>query len=238
MVWSGLAGTGLIGVGFWWIMGFCPPPSPNMDAAQVAALFAAHPERIRAGAILSVFGISLLGPFVAAISMQLRRMEGRIGAEGHSGLAYAQLGLGALVILELVFPMVWWTAAAFRPGRDPGDIQTINDMAWLPFTSITSTVSLQCVIIAIAIIADRRSRPVFPHWAAYFNFWTVLLFTPGAFVSFFKTGPMAWDGIIAWWLPFLGFGLWIVVMSALLLRSAAAVDEPSPERVTVDSSHG
>jgi hypothetical protein len=34
----------------------------------------------------------------------------------------------------------------------------------------------------------------------------------------FKRGPFAWDGIIVFWMPFVTFGIWVTVMSVLLLQ--------------------
>src|ERR1700722_19500436 len=89
---------------------FIPAPSPHDTAAQIARIFRAHPTRIRFGLVLTMFGAALLGPFVAVITVQMKRIEGRT-----SPLAYVQLALGALLAFEFVVPVMVLQAAAFRP---------------------------------------------------------------------------------------------------------------------------
>ena len=38
-------------------------------------------------------------------------------------------------------------------------------------------------------------------------------------IPFFKTGPLAWNGIFAWWVPLCVYFCWFVVMVVLLLRA-------------------
>jgi hypothetical protein len=35
----------------------------------------------------------------------------------------------------------------------------------------------------------------------------------------FKTGPLAWNGVFAWWIPLSAYFVWFVVMVVLLLRA-------------------
>jgi drug/metabolite transporter (DMT)-like permease len=86
-------------------------------------------------------------------------------------------------------------------------------------------------------MADKGNQPVFPRWAAYFNFWTAMLYLPAFMVTFFKAGPFAWNGLLAFWLALLVAGIWTVVMFVLLLKAirqqeaqagaAIAIEDPS-----------
>ena len=77
-----------------------------------------------------------------------------------------------------------------------------------------------------AAAAGRPSPPRLtpPRGAGYLNVWTVLLFLPGPMCVFFKTGPFAWDGLFAWWIPFVVFMAWMVIMLVLVRRS---IDQPA-----------
>ncbi|MGG2007397.1 hypothetical protein [Novosphingobium resinovorum] len=58
------------------------------------------------------------------------------------------------------------------------------------------------------------------------NLWTGLLLLPGFAVGLFKTGPFAWNGVLAFWVPAVVFGIWfnlmIVAMLAAIKRDALA----------------
>jgi hypothetical protein len=225
--WSGIAFVTLFFIGFGGLAGFVPPPSPNENAAQIAQLFTDHTFRIRAGLVLTSLCSALLLPFFAVISVQLKRIEGAA-----SPLAYLQMTAGALACLEFIFPVMIWQAAAFRPGRSPDAIQLLNDLGWLPFLGIVSTAIVQGVAIGIAILRDTRATPIFPRWSGYFNIWAISLLAPGGFIVLFKTGPLAWNGVLAWWLVLAAYFSWIVVNTILLLRAInqQSQDDTNPVR--------
>lgn len=43
---------------------------------------------------------------------------------------------------------------------------------------------------------------------------------------FFKSGPLAWNGIFIFWIPFTAFFLWLIIMPWLLLK---AIDQETSE---------
>lgn len=194
-----------------------PPPRPTESADQIAAMYRAHAGAIRAGVLLCTIGAGLLGPFMAMISVQLRRIEGRSRAS-----AYCQMILGGLLIVELIIPLMVFATAAFRPDRSPSEIATLNDLGWLMLVGVVSTNVVELVVIGAAMLADTCDRPVFPRWGAVLNFACALAFAGGALSIWFTSGPFAWDGIVAYWMPVFAFGFWILGMSILLLRALAA----------------
>jgi len=198
------------------IAGFIPPPAPHKSADAIAHMFRAHTSRIRLGLVMTMFGSALLTPFVAVITVQMRRIEGR-----HTPLAYVQLALGALLALEFVIPVMVLQAAAFRPELSATTIRTLDDLGWLLFVGAPSTAALQAIALGIAILQDRRPDPVFPRWGGYLSIWCALLFTPGGIIVFFKHGPFGWNGLLTWWLGLTAFGIWLVAMTLLLLRAIA-----------------
>lgn len=209
------------------IAGFLPPPSPHRSAAQIAAIFREHTTRIRLGLVLTMFGAALLGPFTAVITVQMRRIEGP-----HSTLAYTELALGALLALEFVIPVMVLEAAAFRPDLPAATIRTLDDIGWLLFVGAPSTAIVQVIALGVAILQDRRDRPVFPRWGGYLSIAAAALFAPGGLVVFFKHGPFGWNGVLAWWLGLVAFGIWLVAITVLLLGAIRqqADEEPTIER--------
>lgn len=206
----------LFGVGLL-IARFVPPPSPLLPAADVAALYRNHSVAIRAGMVLALFGMGGYTALIGAISAQLRRIR------CHSRLPpILQLGAGSIGVLTVMFPVMIFAIAAFRPERDPQLTQLLNDLGWLIIIPAFPTFLAQFLAIALGVLQDTSPRPVFPRWTAYFNLWIGLLFLPGAIAYFLRSGPFAWDGLISFWLAAAAFFAWLVVMTVVTLRAVAS----------------
>ena len=218
--WAGPIFVALLTLSFW-MLGFLPPISPTMSPEALADHIEERRAAFRIGATMTMqFGF-LMFLWVASISAQIRRIE----ANHPPLLTYAQLMLGLAANLVFLLATLVWTVAAFRPERDPSLLALYNDFAWLSLVMPAAPLVLQAIVIGVAILSDRRAAPLFPRWAAYFNFWVGLLFAPGAVTTFFKTGPFAWNGLLVFWVPILAFFAWIVVMAWLVSRAVDVPDE-------------
>jgi len=60
----------------------------------------------------------------------------------------------------------------------------------------------------------------------YFNIWVALLFAPGGLITFFKTGPFAWSGLLAFYVAGTVFAAWFFVMVTMLVK---AIDQQAQE---------
>ncbi len=201
-------------VGWWFIAGFVPPHAPVMEAGELADRYRQNTGTIRFGIMLAMIGAGLVLPFAGVIAGKLRRIE----PDTHV-LAFTQLAAAAVTSVILLLPTVLWTAAAFRPERNPELILLLNDFAWLLLLMTFSPFLVQFTCIGLAVLSDRSEPPVFPRWVGYFNIWVAVLAVPGGLVTFFKTGPFAWNGLLAFWLPVVAFVIWFVVMFFVLLRA-------------------
>jgi hypothetical protein len=121
--------------------------------------------------------------------------------------------------VAVLFCLVWaW--AAFRPGQiSPELTRSINDFAWLVFLFPYPPFSLWLVAIAVSILRDNSQTPTFPRWAAYYSLWTAALFAPAGFIIFFKTGPLAFNGFLAFYVALGVFLVWLLVMTALAVKA-------------------
>jgi len=62
---------------------------------------------------------------VVVFAHQLKRVEGPSGV-----LAQTQMLAGAMVVILIVIPTMLWTAAAYRPERNPDIVLALNDIGW------------------------------------------------------------------------------------------------------------
>jgi hypothetical protein len=195
--------------------GFVQPMSPTMSAEAVAAFYRdpGNLPRIRYSMILfNWFAVGFI-PILALIVLQIRRMAHRTPIFSYAILACAAGGPTIFLMANL-----FWLTAAFRPMRDPQLTLMFNDLAWVTFSSQVGFLIAQSVILALAIHLDRQERPVFAPWVAHFNLVIASLLVPAAFTGVAMTGPLAWDGLLTFWVRNAAIGLWIVVMTAVLAR--------------------
>ena len=225
LLWT-LPVLGLIWISVFFLFpGFVPPMSPTMSADAVAAFYRDPQNLARVRYSMIVFNWFCVGliPILALIVLQIRRMAHRTPIFSYAIIACAAGGPTIFLMADL-----FWLLAAFRPMRNPQLTQMFNDLAWVTFSSQVGFLIAQSVILALAIYLDRQERPVFPLWVGHFNLAVAALLTPGAFVGAAMTGPIAWDGLLTFWVRNVAIGLWIIVMAVVLgqaIRRQRAEDE-------------
>ena len=195
------------------IAGMLPPISPSLDALSVASFYQTNTGTLRTGILIGMISVAFTIPWIAVIAVHMKRAEGPMPL-----FTIMQVVAGAVTVVILLVPFVIWTAAAFRPDRAPELIQLLNDFGWLLIVMTFGPFFVQLVSIGLAILFDKNDKPVFPRWLAYFNIWVAVLFIPGALITYFKSGPFAWNGILAFWLPLAVFMGWYLVMFFALLK--------------------
>ncbi|RUP27254.1 MAG: hypothetical protein EKK51_27645, partial [Mycolicibacterium sp.] len=99
---------------------------------------------------------------------------------------------------------------SFRPDRNPEITVTLNDIAWLLFLTPIAPFMIQNIIIGMTILRDPLSRV--PRWVGYVNFWVAASFVPDVLAFFFHSGPLAWNGILVFWLALTTYAVFLVVM--------------------------
>ena len=214
--WGGPFCAILFGAGLF-VAGFIPPPSPQLSAGEIAAFYQTNSVAIRLGMSLGLLGMAGYIAFVAAVSAQMRRIQGVSPLP-----VLLQLGAGSIGVLTVMFPIMIFAITAFRPERKPELTQLLNDTGWLIIIPAFPTFLAQFLAIAFGTLQDESPQPVFPRWAAYFNLWVGLLFMPGVLAFFVRTGPFAWNVLISFWVAAAAFFAWLVVMTLLTLRAIDA----------------
>jgi hypothetical protein len=196
---------------FFLFPGFLHPMSPTMSADAVADFYRDETARIRYSMILfNWFGVGLI-PTVILLAMQVRRMAHRTPILSYSLIACA----GGPPCLFLIANM-FWLLGSFRPERSPELTQLLNDLAWVTFTVLVPYLIAQCLLLALAIYWDRQEQPVFKIWVAHFNILVAVALAPAAFTALTFSGPLAWDGLLSFWVKNIAIAAWIVVMAVVL----------------------
>jgi hypothetical protein len=203
------------------MIGLLPPISPMRDAAEIAQFWSTNTGLKRLGLVVMLAASGLQAPFGALIAVRIRQMEGG----RYSALAYTELVGVGLAVMAIIMPVFFFAAASYRPERDPQITQALNDLGWLPFVMNWPAATIQCLAIGFAIFGAKHE--VWPRWLGYFNVWCGFIFAAGGLVVLFKNGVFAWNGLLAFWLVAVFFGLWFLIMAWQLWASVAVADEGS-----------
>lgn len=153
-----------------------------------------------------LLGVMLI-PFFMVIVVQMKRMA----TQSH---VFAYCYLTAVVSGATVFALanIFYLVAAFRPERNPELTLLLNDMAWITFIAPVGMIVGQNLLLGLAVYFDRGPNPVFPRWVGHFSIATALAIAPAAMASIVKTGPLAWDGLLSFWLRNGAYAAFLIVM--------------------------
>ena len=202
--------------------GFFPPMSPELSADQVAAFYADNRGMIWFSMItFNICGMMLL-PLFMVVVVQMKRMATQSHVFAYCYLTAAVSGATLFALADIFF-----LVATFRPGRNPELVMLLNDMAWIIFIAPVGALVAMNLILAVAIGFDDGPNRVFPRWVGYYSLATGLAMAPAVGAAIFRSGPLAWDGAVSFWLRNGSFALFVLVMFFVLrgVLRRQAVDE-------------
>ena len=214
LIWSGPLLVAMTILGMIVLARFVPATDPMADAASIQAFYIDNLLGIRLGMVICLIAFSLLVPFGVGIALQTRRIE-TIPA-----MSWLQVAAIAVCAFEGIMAVLLWLAAAYRPDQVSAEITlTLHDLGWLTFLIDIPIFSIWVAAVGIAILRDQQSPPLLPRWLGYFTLWVAVLLFPALCIEFLKTGPFAYNGLLALYLPFVAIFLWMLVMVPSLLRA-------------------
>ncbi|MBA0126749.1 hypothetical protein H0B56_14460 [Haloechinothrix sp. YIM 98757] len=213
--WAGPVWVGLLAIGFVIFAGFMPPPSPELGADAVAQMYADNQVSMQIGMAIMMCGAAIMGPWGVAISVWTRRTEA-----GFPVLTYTQLvslGCGVAIFVILYIP---WGVATFRPLETSPEItQMLNDFGWFMFLMDVPPFIIWVAAIGLGILWNPGKHQAYPRWVGYYSLCSALLMFPGLFLIFFKTGPLAWNGLLAFYVLMAEILTWALVMTVYTERA-------------------
>lgn len=217
-VWWALAMVTVFGLSLIFLMHMLPPPAAGLAPAEIARWYAERAGEIKFGAMIASWTSASIFPMWAVIAVQIARQHRGFGLWS----VMAGVG-GGMTCLLLVFPPIFWGAAAWNLDRAPEITSALHDVGVLLLVTTDQAYILCWVALIVTCLGPQpMTNSPFPRWFGYFNICFVLTAELGAVAWLTKTGPFAWEGLFPFWLPFLFFGLWIPVAATLLLRALNA----------------
>jgi hypothetical protein len=201
----------IFGIVFFGMTRTQPPPPPWWDHARIAQWFSDHHYGLLIG-----FGIIfVMGAFAAVanalIAYSMRRMS------VSPIFAYSYLIIYSLAAVPgMLLTCIALVVGAMRPDRDPALLALLYDMGFLSFSGTMGIFLIGSVIWGIAILLDKNR--VLPKWFGYFNVcnaWTEVVV---ATCCINKSGPFAWNGVIAFYINMVVFAVYTGVFITYLKK--------------------
>jgi hypothetical protein len=160
-----------------------------------------------------IAGVSLMANALIAYSM--RRMS------VSPVFAYSYLIIYSLAgIPGMLLTCIALVAGAMRPDRDPRLIGLLYDMGFLSFSGTMGIFLIGSLVWGLAILIDNHR--VLPKWFGYLNICNALTEVVVAPCCMFKSGPLAWDGVIAYYINMVVFaiytGAFIMLLRNMIVR--------------------
>ncbi len=209
-----------------------PPANPALDPPEVAQWFTDNHYGVLVGFAIMFFVTGMTAPQNALIAYSMRRMSiSRV--YGYSYLVlYALSAVPGMLLLCIVL-----TVGALRPDRDPELQQWLFDLAFLSYVGTMGVFLIGSLVWMVAILIDKNR--VFPKWFGYLNLCNALTEVVVSPAWIFHEGVFAWNGLIAWWIDMVVFGIYTGVFITLLRNMIRREDfgtGPLPDVETAVSS--
>lgn len=230
VTWTGPVGIILVLVGWMALAGFLPPPSPQLSQSQVVDLWSSQATLRQAGMVLCIWGGALYVPFSVSVMHSMR-------AAGLNGtLASAQAALGTMGTVFFTLNFFLLAMIPFRAERAQDATLALHDVGMAMTFSPVPPFTFQYAAIGVAVLIGGREGAVFPRWVGYANLWVAVLLMPATLIPFFRSGPVAWNGILSFWIPVAVFVGWYAVMfwvGRRVIRACGATEaEDLPDLAT------
>lgn len=191
---------GLVFVPLSWMM---PPRSPAASTEKVVE-FMQSPNLLLASTIL-ILSIGLAAVGNAIYMCQMRRMS--VSPAFRFAFMAGSI-VGAMV--GCLFPMFCFGLGAFRPDYDPKILAMLYDFGYLSFIGSLGCFCLNWSMLGLSILLDKNN--ILPKWLGYYTVWQYVTELFAATVWIAKTGPFAWDGLLAFWFNMIIYVPWQMIV--------------------------
>lgn len=187
------------------------PPSTSDPARDIAKYFTDNGDAIRQAAFLAMIATLPIVWWVAAVYRMLERATGnaRLGVITVIGAAIATTAAGISAIVYAVVALVGVGGSGGLTG---------TKFFYILGTNLNAMVALGTVLVVGSVSVAILRTAMMPKWIAWLGALVVVLSLVGSLVG--VSGNESVMGIA--FASFLGFSLWLLIVSVLMLRKPAA----------------
>src|ERR1700756_2191623 len=218
--WKILAWTGPVFLaavfGLWGLLARDIAPFP---ASATPDEVKAHFQEFRLPLLIALSICVTMTAFYMSFSVAVARVMERI--EGPGGLLSKLEMMGGTITCApvMVTLAIWLTAAHEVDNLAPGVVHMLYWMGWLLFDLAYFVTSLQIAAISIVFMRDKREKKLVPDAVSWWGWVTFASFFAVSAIPFVTTGPLAFNGVISFWIAFFTWFFWIPSLSFFIIKA-------------------
>ena len=204
-LWCVFIFTALIALGWLGIAHFWMPAPADLGAEATKAFFTVtHRDGMLLGNSILTVACAFLVPGSIQFGLILAEVEGPQPLWSISAAVS-----GCFIALIVFLNAGFWIGAAYRPAAGADLVVALNDVAWMGFLLGWVFLSLQMVSTAIVALSDQRAQPMIPHWLSKASIVGAVLLICAGGPAFAQSGPFAYHGLLAFYIPMVIWGVWL-----------------------------
>ncbi len=228
-LWCNLVFVGLTAVGWLGIGQFINMAEANLGLDGTKEYYTdTHHWQIIIGCTIFYIAAGLLTPGSIAFGVMLSKIEGR-----HPIWSFTTAVCGVFISLIIFFNCCAWIVAAYRPETGADVIQAWNDWAWFAFLLGWIYLAIEMVATGLVELMDKRDRPMIPRWMTWYTLAGAASIIGAAGPAFTKSGPFAYHGLLAFYVPVAIWGSYLALTSWFMLKE---LDREQAAQTTVGST--
>jgi len=225
-LWCNWIFVALTAIGWLGIAHFWAPARADLGLDATKVWFTeTHQWGTIIGCSLFYIAAGILTPGSIAMGIMLAKVEGRWPL-----WSITMAMCGVFISLIVFFNACAWIVSAYRDDSDASVIQAFSDWAWFAFLLGWIYLAIEMFATAVVELMDHRPEPMVPRWLTWLTIagGATLIFAAGP--AFFKSGPFAYHGLLAFYLPVVIWGAYITLTTWYMLRKLkSARDEALAE---------
>jgi hypothetical protein len=197
------------------LAGNIPPFLPSADPQTVWQHYADNRLAILIGMSVCLTLTACYMAWSVAVSKVLERIEGKDGFWSMNEF----MG-GTITCAPIMTACAIWLAAAHEINNiDPGTAHLLYWMGWLLIDLAYMVTSFQIAGSSIVFMRDKREKKLVPDAVCWWGWVTVASFFVVNAIPFVTTGPLAFNGVISFWIAFFTWFFWIPSMSYFVIKA-------------------
>jgi hypothetical protein len=192
-----------------------PPFSPNATPIEVKQHYLDHRLAILIGMSVCLSLTAMYMVWGVVTSRVMRRVAGP-----NEMLSRLEM-MGATITCAPIMTAcaMWLTAAHEVNYLSPGVLHMLYWMGWLLIDLAYMVTSFEIAACSICFMRDKREKKLVPDYVSWWGWVTVASFFVVNAIPFVTTGPLAFDGVISFWIAFFTWFFWIPGMSYYIIKA-------------------